>query len=356
MEERIETGQGQQKGESRQQMAFTWKAGYREQWQPAFDAWAERQPKGQQAAQDYILFLIRQNARAGNSGAIRARFDNLNLKSLADAHYARRAAEDRMMEMIADLITGAREQAESEVKAEMDMLRETAKFAQEQARKTDECAKEQQAALQEEIEKSKVTAEKTLAELKIAKAEVIQLTREVANLQTDLEETEKQAKETAENLETAKVTIEGLHEKIEKLREKNEATANDLETTRKDANGWRQAVNQAVDRENKLKADIRHLQGENADLCKKLKDTEQAANENWQETEKADKELQEARQKLQEAHIRIATLEGELKAAGSTSKALSDAIAAIASMKRTKWPEDQQQPPEGQQPPQTESE
>lgn len=355
-------GQEQQakESQSRQQMAFTWKAGYREQWQPAFEAWAERQPKGQQAAQDFILHLLRQAARAGESGAIRARFDELDLKALADAHYARRAAEDRMLDVIADMIAGAREQAAVEVKAEIDRLRESATFAQEQARKTEERAESRAAALQEEIGSWKAEAEaqraakdRALAELEAAKAEVAQLTGEVASLETDKEEAEEQAQAEIARLSAE---LDKAREQADEWIRRNEEQAArldraiaDLESARLEIQDLRQAVSMGNDRENGLKDNIRRLQGDNADLSRKLEeagrklaDTEQAADENWQEFEKADKELQEAR-------IRIAALEGELKATGASGKALSDALAAIAAMKRTKWPEG-----EGQQPSQAE--
>lgn len=208
---------------TREQKAFTWKAGYKEAVEPKFEAWAEAQPEGKKAFQDYILFLQTKADSAGSQGELDTRIEKLGIAPLVEMHKRRTEADARMLEQIADLLEDAKGKAQAEVKDLLTALQKTADQAtatasglMEEKKKIETRLAETAAALEKKEADAATLAERLEAAESEKTAALIRLEKAEADAAALAAEKQEQIEKTAAALGEAQARIAAQQEQAER--------------------------------------------------------------------------------------------------------------------------------------------
>lgn len=288
---------------NRQQLSFTWKAGYRDTFQVPFELWAEMQPQGKRSAQDFIIWLVQNADTRESDAALQSRLEVLGLKPLIEMHRQRMVADTRLIEVIADVVEQAKSQAEAAVRSDLAALRKSNAFLESTASK----ATGDLAAIQENL--ASVTAEKSALIAKIT-----ELTEEKSKNEVEIKATRDALAIASTSLDSAKADIEQVRAECVELKEERVA-------------------HEAV--KNELQSQIGRIELERDRIRQELVTSEKDRDrmrEKLEALETVHSELESIRGELAIAQLQIASMEATITGQKNTIEALQQALDTVSTI------------------------
>lgn len=238
------TGSNETSTPKREQLAFNWQQGEKVKFDAALDSYCER--TGQRVpAREFILALIERASGEDSAEQLAARLRELGVDQLLDAHYQRRAADERLVVAIADAMEAMQTEKRQ---VETDLLNASAELITLKAIAAGAASKDEQlaglkkeaeqlaAALEDERARHSETARAhadAMAATERAEAAVTSLTTALDAAQTRIEELDadrSRERDTARTrIDELTATLEGAQAALEDERASHSKTAQDAQ-------------------------------------------------------------------------------------------------------------------------------
>lgn len=314
------------------QLSFKWNPGEKVKFDEKLRAWQEISGmKGTQ--REYVLWLIDQADRQGRQSDLQAKLRGAGIDQILDAFFVRRAADERLIEQIADVVREARDKAEADVQGKLARL----ELDLEASRKSLDRVLAEKSACQQEAQEAAAKAKQRIegleADLRESEEALVQEQESRRKLAEELGQEKEKAESLAENLtaelDKARQEAGEAKERARSLESELTQTRNALVVSQTEALEAKTVRDKVAIELEAARQEIARQENNAADLARMVEDQKSAADQAEARIKELDASLEVMRSELEEERRKTAGLDARAASQSETIAALREAIAAI---------------------------